>query len=238
LNDERHRMEVKVRHDGVEGYLDGKRLCNWRTTGDDLMSHRRYMPRSPGLMAVGSWKNEVVFYSIDVTGRHGAGAVARERDPDGWLYNPLVVHPSANGVIKLSARDATVHGRKMTYDGDRTTPVGPESLQDWTSAEEYVTWFVDGLKPGDYTAEVTYACVGKQSGSDVEIGLDAAKDAVPGAAALTLHVQDTGGWEQFRAESVGKLHLSGGRQTLSVKAKSMPHGAVMNLRQVVLTPAR
>ena len=234
-NNERHRMEVRVRRHEVEGYLDGKRLCSWQTNGDDMVSFNLYTPRSPALMAVGSSKSEVAFHSVDVTARGGLGIVAREHDSNGWVFNPLTIRPASDGTLKLPARSATVHGPRITYDGNRTPPVGLPSLQDWTSPDDYVSWFVDGVKPGDYSAQITYACAGNKSGSDVEIGLDG---ATPGAATLMLHVQDTGGWEQYRAESPGKLHLSGGRQMLVLKATSVPHGVVMNVREVVLTPVR
>jgi hypothetical protein len=236
-NNERHRMEVKVRRDGVEGYLDGKRLCYWKTNGDDLLSQRFFMPRSPGLLGIGSYESNTAFYSAEVTPLHGtlrqaqdcAGAIARERDSDGWIYNPIVLRPSAAGDIQLPGRDATVHGRKTTFDGQ-------QALAHWESANDYVTWFVDAPKATDYTVEVTYACEDDHAGSDVEIGLGATKDGVPGRSLFALHVQGTGGWTQFKPESVGKLHLPAGRQTLWAKVKSMPRGAVMNLRQIVLTP--
>jgi hypothetical protein len=96
---------------------------------------------------------------------------------------------------------------------------GQERLQYWQTPDDYVTWFVDPLKARDYTIEVTYSC------SDVDTH-----------APLSLHVQDRGGWWQVRTESVGQLRLRPGRQTLSVRVKSMAHRAVMNLRQAVLTP--
>jgi hypothetical protein len=70
----------------------------------------------------------------------------------------LVLRPSADGVIKLSARDASLHGRRIIYDGDRERPdVNPASLHDWTTADAYVTWFVDGLKAGSWPRNGSFA---------------------------------------------------------------------------------
>jgi hypothetical protein len=113
---------------------------------------------------------------------------------------------------------------------------GQERLQYWQTPDDYVTWFVDPLKARDYTIEVTYSCSDVQAGSDVEVSLGPANDGVDTHAPLSLHVQDRGGWWQVRTESVGQLRLRPGRQTLSVRVKSMAHRAVMNLRQAVLTP--
>jgi hypothetical protein len=231
-NNERHSMEIKVRRDGVEACLDGKRVCYWQTNGDDLISYRWFM-HSPGFIALTGWKGKVAFYSVDLTALHGAGTVARERDADGWFYNPMVIRPSGSGAIELSARDVTIHGYDLAYDGKP----GQQCIAYWTSTDAYLTWFVDVPRAGDYTLEAGYGCSDGNDGSEVEFGLEAGKDAIA-SSPLTLHVQDTGGWWHFRTEPLGKLHLPAGRQTLLVKAKSKPHASVMNLRSVVLTPVR
>jgi hypothetical protein len=91
-----------------------------------------------------------------------------------------------------------------------------------TSPDDFVTWFVDAPTVGDYAVQVAYGCGTGNGGSEVEFGLGAVNDGASGPAPLTLHVRDTGDWSQFRTESIGKLRLSAGRQTLWVKARSKP----------------
>jgi hypothetical protein len=230
-SNERHRMEVKVRREGIEGYLDGKRLCYWKPDGS-AAGQRAFMPRSPGFVGIGTHQSSAAVYSVDLITVSGTGAPATERDRDGWYYNPMFLRPSATGALQLPGRDATVHGKKTTFDGKP----GKDSLSHWESADDFVTWFVETPKPGEYAVEVTYGCKDDHAGSDVEIGVDA-NNGPPGAHPLLMQVQGTGGWDQFQVFSVGKIYLPAGRQTLWVKAKSMPKGAVMDLQRVLLAPS-
>jgi hypothetical protein len=58
-----------------------------------------------------------------------------------------------------------------------------------------------------------------------------------GDAKLTFIVKDTGGFQAFEARDVGTLKIEKpGKHTLTVKAKTKPGVAVMDLRQIVLKP--
>jgi arylsulfatase A len=62
--------------------------------------------------------------------------------------------------------------------------------------------------------------------------------STPGSS-LTFTVKDTGGFQNFEAREVGTLRVEmPGRHTLTVRAKSKPGVAVMDLRQIVLKPAK
>ena len=137
-----------------------------------------------------------------------------------------VVHPAANGVLTCSAPDADVHGATARYESGG----GKDNIGFWTDAADYVTWDVQVPAAGVYNASVVYACTDDAAGS--EYTLEAG-----GGTKVAGKVAATGGWANFKTVSVGRIHLSAGKQTLAVRATSMPHGAVMNLKQVVLTPA-
>jgi len=50
-------------------------------------------------------------------------------------------------------------------------------------------------------------------------------------------VDGTGSWGDYKTVTLdGKVTLTVGRHLLHVTPTSMPHGAVMNLREVTLTP--
>ena len=58
-----------------------------------------------------------------------------------------------------------------------------------------------------------------------------------GEQKLSGKVRDTGGWTNFLEEQLGTMKLSvPGPYTLTVQPQSMPHGAVMNLKAVALSP--
>jgi hypothetical protein len=231
-NNERHRIEVKVRRDGVGGYLDGKRLCYWQTNGDDTNGNHGYAARLPGFVALGSYKSRTAFYSVDVTDPRGAGSLARERDANGWIYNPAVLRPSQDGTILLPARYATIHGKRITF-GQGS---GLEWLGYWELKDDYLTWFVQAPAEGDYAVEIAYSCSDGRAGSSGTFGLETPASA--GAAPLSLHTEDTGGWLQFHPQPLGKLHLPAGKQTLALRLTSIPKSGAMRFQQIVLTPAR
>ena len=52
-------------------------------------------------------------------------------------------------------------------------------------------------------------------------------------------IAGTGGWDKYKTAPLqGTVSLPKGALTLSIKPTTMPHGAVMNLREVKLTPAK
>jgi hypothetical protein len=71
----------------------------------------------------------------------------------------------------------------------------------------------------------------------VDYALLAARD-IP-LLQFTLIVKTTGDWAKFTTEKLaGTLILPGGKQVIAVRATTMPAGAVMNLKQVKLTPTK
>ena len=75
--------------------------------------------------------------------------------------------------------------------------------------------------------EITYACESGSAGSTFALSvLD---------QQLKGKVEATGAWNKFVTRKLGTLRLPGsGRYTFTVKADTMPRGAVMNLKSVVL----
>ena len=77
--------------------------------------------------------------------------------------------------------------------------------------------------------EVLQGCGRGQGGSEVEF-------AVAGQT-LKLTVEDTGGFQNFKAREIGNVTLDKpGRYTLVVRPNTKAKAAVMDLRQVVLKP--
>jgi hypothetical protein len=83
--------------------------------------------------------------------------------------------------------------------------------------------------PGTFDVGVTYACEDAAAGSDYIIELAGRR--------LTGKVEGTGGWDKFITKKLGRFRIdSTGRRTLTVRATTMPRGAVMNLAEVNLKP--
>ena len=154
--------------------------------------------------------------------RKRVGAKMPTPNPD---YRP---NPQADdGTVTLHARTATLHGVQLRYE-----PLPhKDTLGFWTRAEDYATFDFELAKPGAFAVEVLQGCGKGSGGSEVEVSVDEAK--------LTFTVKDTGGFQAFEAREIGTITIDKpGRHTLTVKPLKKPGAAVMDLRQVVLRPAK
>ena len=135
-----------------------------------------------------------------------------------------LVAQAADGTVLLPAKDASVHGANVRYEPK------PEknTLGYWTNAEDWVSWEFEIVKPGKFAVEALQGCGKGSGGAEVAFAV--------GAQVLTLAVEDTGGFQNFVPKALGTLTLAAGKYTLTVKPKTKPGGAVMDLRQVTLRP--
>ncbi len=134
---------------------------------------------------------------------------------------PLVT--PATGDIRLHGAEAQVHGEKLRYEPQPMK----RTLGFWVNPADWVSWDFDVTKAGKYEVEVLQGCAG--GGSEVAVEVAGQK--------LTFTVENTGGFQQFIARSIGVVDLPAGKQTLAVKPQSKKGGAVMDVRQVTLRPS-
>jgi len=126
------------------------------------------------------------------------------------------------GAVILHARTATVHGSKLHYEPQPHK----DTLGFWVQKDDWVEWEFDLPSAGVFEVELLQACGKGSGGSEVEV-------AIKGQA-LTMKVAETGHFQRFVPITIGTVRLQAGRTTLSVRAKSRPSPAVMDLRRVVL----
>jgi arylsulfatase A len=99
----------------------------------------------------------------------------------------------------------------------------------WTKIDDWVSWDFEITRPGEFKVEILQGCGNGSGGSEVEFAV--------GEQKLKLIVKETGGFQDFVSRELGSYKLDkAGRYTLSVKPKTKPGVAVMDLRQVKLTP--
>ena len=154
--------------------------------------------------------------------RTAVGAKMTTPNPD-YHPNPQ----AANGTVTLAARTADVTGVMLRYE-----PLPHKNtLGYWVRKEDTARWEFELKKPGAYTVEVLQGCGKGSGGSEVELDV--------GGQKLSFTVEDTGGFQKFEARDVGRVTLDKpGRLTLTVTPKSKPGAAVMDLRQITLTPVK
>jgi arylsulfatase A-like enzyme len=154
------------------------------------------------------------------TWRQVVGARMPTPNPD-YIPNP----PAKDGTITLHARTATVHGVMLRFE-----PLPHKNtLGFWVRQDDWAEFEFTTTAAGTFTVEVLQGCGKGSGGSEVELTV--------GTQKLTFTVKDTGGFQAFEAREVGTLKVDSiGRHTLTVKAKTKPGAAVMDLRQIVLKP--
>ncbi len=139
--------------------------------------------------------------------------------------NRIRVTP-ATGDIRLHAREARVHGQMLRYEPQPNKNV----LGYWTNADDWAEWDFSVEMPGQYEVEIQQGCGNGSGGAQVAVEI--------GDQALNFEVHETGHFQQMIQIVVGEVELTGGKHTLAVKPKSKSGKAVMDLRRVVLRPAR
>jgi len=138
-------------------------------------------------------------------------------------------HPNPqgqDGTVTMLARTADVHGEQLRYE-----PLPHKNtLGYWTSAADWASFEFELARPGTFDVELLYGCAPGSGGSTVEV--------TSGASSAAFTVQETGGFQDFRPQMIGRLSIAkSGRHTLEVRVKSKPGRAVMDLRQVRLVPS-
>jgi arylsulfatase A-like enzyme len=152
--------------------------------------------------------------------RRSVGAAMPRLNP-GYVPNPQ----AADGRVTLPAATAEVHGAMLRFE-----PLPHKNtLGYWTHADDWASWEFDLGRPGTFEVEALVGCGKGSGGSTVVFRV--------GDRSLTLRVPETGGFQAFEPVRLGRLTLDRpGRHTLEVRATAKPGPAVMDLRQVTLTP--
>ncbi len=130
---------------------------------------------------------------------------------------------AADGTITMLGKHADVFGPMLRFE-----PLPHKNtLGYWVNPTDWASWEFEVVKPGKFTMEITYGCGNGSGGSEVEFAV--------GAQKLLFKVEQTGGFQAFVKREIGELTFDKpGRYTLTVKPKSKPGPAVMDLPQVVL----
>jgi arylsulfatase A len=134
---------------------------------------------------------------------------------------------AADGTILLKALFGDAHGKQLRFE-----PLPHKNTFGfWTIPSDSLSWEMEVEKPGTFAVELMQGCGKGSGGAEVELRI--------GDSKITHTVKDTGGWQAFEKLSAGTLTIDKpGRHTLLVKAITKPGVAVMDLRQVLLTPVK
>jgi arylsulfatase A-like enzyme len=133
---------------------------------------------------------------------------------------------AADGSLTLAAATADVHGVMLRYE-----PLPhKDTLGYWVRQDDWASWDFVVTKPGRFDVELLQGCGTGSGGSQVEVAVAGQK--------LAATVAETGGFQVFVPRVMGSVTIAEpGRYTLTVKPRTKPGPAVMDLRSVRLLPS-
>ena len=143
-----------------------------------------------------------------------------EGEPDILPTPPI--RPDPDGNLVLPAKFAVLHGSTAVYEYGK----GKNNIGYWVDPKDWVSWDIEIDRAGTYGVEIEWACEPGAAGSSYKISVE--DKSLQGA------VEPTKSWTDFKSYNLGQIELTPGRKRLEVRPVTMPHGAVGNLRAVIL----
>ena len=144
---------------------------------------------------------------------------------------------SADTVNKPELVRAQVDG-SFLLTAENGKPIGPEikympewKAFGWFTAADRVEWDVDVIHPGDYEVQLEWSVSNEEAGKEF---LLEAKDS-----RLTGVVGQSGSWETYKNEKVGRIKLSADNQKIVFRSNTkFDKGALLDLRQIKLVAVK
>ncbi len=137
---------------------------------------------------------------------------------------PPVIPQPADGVVTLKAADAEIIGDHLAL-----LAGSPPWLGCWSHGDSHPLWRVDLHRAGTYRVELDYAVPPHRQGTLLDLAC--------GEQRPRVCIHGTGGWEEFVRLDAGEVTLEPAEALeIRVLPVTVPLGAVMNLRTVILTP--
>jgi putative membrane-bound dehydrogenase-like protein len=137
---------------------------------------------------------------------------------------PEEVHPDKDGVLRLRAINAEIYGPSLVLEAKYG------NLGWWSHADDRAVWTALVPAAGAYEVWLDHACDGGAAGNVLLLEGD--------KALLAVKVGSTGSWDAYRQVNAGKVKLPAGRVRLTVRSKGPVRGALIDLRELRLVPAR
>ncbi len=140
------------------------------------------------------------------------------------VNKPELVTAQADGTLLLTAENGKPIGPDIKY--------MPEwRAFGWFTAADRVEWDVDVIHAGEYEVWLEWSVSNEEAGKEF---LLEAKDV-----RLTGVVGQSGSWESYKNENVGRIKLSGDNQKIVFKSKTkFDKGALLDLRQIKLVAVK
>ena len=134
---------------------------------------------------------------------------------------PRLITPEDDGSLRLTAAAGSPYGQRIEY--------MPEwEAFGWWRDDDHVEWEVEVPETGRYEVWMEWSVSDASAGNPYVF--------VANQRVLRGFIQPTGGWEEFDTAKIGELTLPAGRHTMAMKSASEYEEALMDLREIRLTP--
>lgn len=160
-----------------------------------------------------------------------------EVSAEGLQRWPLPVGHDQHNPVRLQAAQAYI--KKPV--GYQVGGFAFDWLTDWTSTAGRIWFDIDVVRTGDYVVQLRYTCPPEAAGSMlvVNAGSSSLTATVPPAPPVEIDLPHRDDSERYRMRQwtdweVGVLHLTEGRQTLSLDAKTIPGESVLDFKHLRL----
>lgn len=131
-----------------------------------------------------------------------------------------------DGTISLLAGTATTFSKNMRFEPNEKK----QCLGFWTDQKDWAEWNFDVSNPGEFDLKVVQGCGNDSGGSKINVMVN---DQM-----LSFTVEDTGGFQNWKEVTVGKVKLDFvGQNKLAVVPTNKTGKAVMDIQKFILTPA-
>ena len=137
--------------------------------------------------------------------------------------SPATIEVGAKRVLALTAAASRITGENLAY------------MPEWQAhgfwrAGEYADWEVNVPAAGPYDVFMEWSVADKSAGNPMAV--------IAGESRLERTVQSTGAWDVYRIKNIGQIELDEGKQTITLMAGDGFDGALMDLRELRLVPAK
>ena len=137
---------------------------------------------------------------------------------------PELVRADSDGVLHLLATNCEIYGKTLTFEPRYG------NLGFWTSEDDQAVWSAEIPSAGQYTVTLHYACDEASAGN--AFVLQCGKIDLPGT------VSSTHNWDTYTRMKIGEMTLPAGRQQFTFRATGKLKGALIDLTDIVLKPAK
>ena len=117
--------------------------------------------------------------------------------------------------------DAELHGHGLKYGPGKKTN---DYVQDWRSADSYVSWKIRLMQPGRFNVTANYDADSQSEGNSYAVSVDDQS-----VTAIVKSGTDI-------SQPVGQIDIQAGQHEMRVEAKKLEGGELLRLRSVSLVP--